>query len=278
VNAIGPPQSPSVTVSRLAWQGGAIRAGNRTVPDETPIALTYNRATLAVMLASPADLEDFAIGFSLTEGIIEHPGQIEELSVVEAAGGIELRMWLPPARAEIAEHRRRRIAGPSGCGLCGIESLGGALPAVLPVGSASRFDPNEIAAAANALPPRQPLNHATHAVHGAALWKRSQGLVAVREDVGRHNALDKLAGALAQLSCAAEDGIVLITSRLSVELVQKTAAIGAPVIVAVSAPTALAIRIAEEAGITLVGIARQDGFEVFTHPGRLGLENSSRVA
>lgn len=274
MNAIAPARAPSVIASRLAWREGHISDGVRAVPDETPVALTYNRATLAVMLATPTDLEEFAIGFSLTEGIIDNPSQIEELTTVPAAGGLELRMWLHPDRAPLAEQRRRRLAGPSGCGLCGIESLQSAIPPVRAVTTNARFDAAEVFSAVHALPDAQTLNHATHAVHGAAFWQPGEGLVAAREDVGRHNALDKLAGALARLACPADRGILLLSSRLSVELVQKAAAIGVPVVAAVSAPTGLAIRVAAQAGITLVGVARDDGFEVFTHPDRLGLRET----
>lgn len=274
MNAISPARAASVAAPRLAWRDGRVTAGTRMVPDETPVALTYNRAALAVMLATPTDLEDFAIGFSLTEGIIDDPAQIEELMIVPAPGGLELRMWLDPARAKVAEQRRRRLAGPSGCGLCGIESLQGAIPPVRPVATSAHFDPAEVFAAVHALPDAQTLNHATHAVHGAAFWQPKEGLIAAREDVGRHNALDKLAGALARLPFPADRGILLLSSRLSVELVQKAAAIGVPIIAAVSAPTGLAIRVAAQAGITLVGVARKDGFEVFTHPQRLGLQES----
>jgi FdhD protein len=270
-------RSPSVPVSRLAWHNKHASTGTRVVANETPIALTYNRATLAVMLATPADLEDFAVGFSLTEGIIEHPDQVEELSLVEAPGGIELRMWLPPDRAEIAEQRRRRIAGPSGCGLCGIDSLHGALPPVRQVTATAWFSPDQIAAAVNALPDAQRLNHATHAVHAAGFWHPSHGLLAVREDVGRHNALDKLAGALARQPLPPHEGVLLLSSRLSIELIQKAAVLGVGVTVAVSAPTALAIRIADAAGMTVIAVARQDGFEVFTHPERLNLETTQHV-
>lgn len=274
MNAISRGRAASVVAPRLAWHDGQATAGVRAVPDETPIALTYNRATLAVMLATPADLEDFAFGFSLTEGIIDNPSQIEELTIVPAAGGLELRMWLHEDRAPLAEQRRRRLAGPSGCGLCGIESLQGAIPPIRTVTTDARFNAAEVFTAVHALPEAQTLNHATHAVHGAAFWQPGEGLVAAREDVGRHNALDKLAGALARLGCPADQGILLLSSRLSVELVQKAAAIGIPVIAAVSAPTGLAIRVAAKAGITLVGVARDDGFEVFTHADRLGLREA----
>ena len=272
MNAIGPGRAASLAAPRLAWRDGRVTSGVRVVPDETPVALTYNRATLAVMLATPADLEDFAVGFSLTEGIIDNSLQIEEMTIVPAAGGLELRMWLSGERAQIAERRRRRLAGPSGCGLCGIESLDAAIPPVRAVADSARFAADEVFAATRALPDAQTLNHDTHAVHGAAFWLPGEGLVATREDVGRHNALDKLAEALARRGRAASQGILLLSSRLSVELVQKAAAIGVPVIAAVSAPTGLAIRVAQQAGITLVGVAREDGFEVFTHPDRLGLQ------
>ncbi|MGH7155545.1 MAG: formate dehydrogenase accessory sulfurtransferase FdhD, partial [Acetobacteraceae bacterium] len=241
---------PARTVARTLWRDGKAHRGARVLPEETAVVLTYNRATLAVMLATPADLEDFALGFSLTEGIIETPAQLDELKVVALDNGIELRMWLAPERAGIADARRRRLIGPSGCGLCGIESLGDAVRQPSPVVSNVCFAGADVATAMEALPGAQELNRATHAVHAAAFWHPARGMVALREDVGRHNALDKLAGALARQGTAASDGIVLLSSRLSVELVQKAAAIGAPVVAAVSAPTALAVRVAERAGIT----------------------------
>jgi FdhD protein len=266
------------TVRRIAWRDGSAAQGVRTIPEETPVALTYNRAALAVMLATAADLEDFALGFSLTEGIIERPEQLEELEVVPTGDGVELRMWLAEERVAVAEARRRRLAGPSGCGLCGIESLADAVRVPPPVTDGIRFAGGDVAAAMAALPAAQRLNQATHAVHAAGLWIPSRGLVAVREDVGRHNALDKLAGALARQHLAASQGLVLLSSRLSVELVQKAAMMGAPVVAAVSAPTALAVRIAGAAGITLVGVTRQDGFEVFTRSERIDLGRAKDVA
>nr|WP_245258351.1 formate dehydrogenase accessory sulfurtransferase FdhD [Rhodopseudomonas palustris] len=252
--------------------------GTRAVPEETPVAISYNGGTHAVMMATPADLEDFAIGFSLGEGVIANPSQIDSLEIVPLDDGVELRMWIGGAEGERLQQRRRHIAGPTGCGLCGVDSIAEALRPAAIVHAGGRFSPQQIIAAIDALPPLQALNIETRAVHGAAFWTPARGVVALREDVGRHNALDKLAGALARQQIVARDGIVLLTSRVSVEMVQKTAALGAPLLVAVSAPTALAVRMANAAGITLAAIARADGFEVFTHPGRISSGTSEGAA
>jgi FdhD protein len=212
---------------------------------------------------------DFAVGFSLSEGIIQSSADVDSLDIVDLDDGIELRMWLAQSKADRLNERRRHIAGPTGCGICGIDSVAEAVRPAAIVGQGRWFSPQQIMSAMQAVPPLQKLNMETRAVHAAAFWTPARGIVALREDVGRHNALDKLAGALAQDGVSAGEGMVLLTSRVSVEMVQKTAAIGAPLMVAVSAPTALAVRMADAAGITLVAIARSDGFEVFTHPGRV---------
>jgi FdhD protein len=260
---------PIRSVDRQAWRGHGVSTAERTIPEETAVALTYNGGTYAVMMATPQDLADFAVGFSLSEGLVQSSDQIASLDIVDLKNGIELRMWLAPERAALINGRRRQIAGPTGCGLCGVDSIAEALqpPKVVPKGG--RVSQSDVMNAMQSIAPLQQINRETRAVHAAAFWTRSRGVVSVREDVGRHNALDKLHGALKLARLSAGHGMVLLTSRVSVEMVQKTAALGSPIMVAVSAPTALAVRMAEAAGITLIGVARGDGFEVFTHPERV---------
>jgi len=260
---------PVRTVGRQVWRNDSLSEGARLIPEETAIALTYNGGTYAVMMGTPKDLRDFAIGFSLSEGVVQSPEDISSLDIIHLDDGIELRMWLAPAKAELINERRRHIAGPTGCGICGIDSIAEAVRPAAVVARGRSFAPTEILTAMAGIAPLQAINIETRAVHAAAFWTPARGIVALREDVGRHNALDKLAGALAQGNLSASEGMVLLTSRVSVEMVQKAAAMGAPLIVAVSAPTALAVRMAERSGITLIGIARADGFELFTHPERI---------
>ena len=266
------------TADRKIWRDGHLGEGTRLIPEETAIALTYNGGTYAVMMGTPQNLQDFAIGFSLSEGIVQSPEEIESLDIVELDDGIELRMWLKPSSAELVNERRRHIAGPTGCGICGVELIAEAIRPAAIVPKGRTFAPSDIMAAMASMTVLQQINIQTRAVHAAAFWTPAHGLVALREDVGRHNALDKLAGALAQENVCASEGIVLLTSRVSVEMVQKTAAIGAPLMVAVSAPTALAVRTADAAGITLAAIARADGFEIFTHPQRIAVTEHTGVA
>jgi len=257
----------SVPCLGIGYDGGR-EALDRVIPEEVPVALVHDGTTHAVMLATPADLEDFAVGFALTEGVVASPDELGEIEVLHHPNGIELRACLAPAAGRNHSARRRAIVGPTGCGLCGVDSLEAALPPPPVVGPGIAVEPGEIRAALGAMRRAQALGAATRATHAAGAWTRAGGLLAVREDVGRHNALDKLVGALARARLGTPD-MVLITSRVSVEMVQKTAVLGAPVLVAVSAPTALALATAEAAGITLAAVARDDGFELFTHRGRI---------
>jgi FdhD protein len=261
--------APVHRVKREVWRRQGFAAGERAIPEETAISFTYDGGSYAVMMATPQDLDDFAYGFSLTEGIVGSTGDIERLEIIAEDLGIELRMWLKAPSGAAYGERRRHLAGPTGCGLCGIESLAEAVRVPRKVQSKASFRPEEIMTALAALGPAQALNRETRAVHAAAFWRPGERLVALREDVGRHNALDKLAGALARRRISAADGFVVFTSRVSVEMIQKAAAIGVPLAVAVSAPTALAVRMAEAAQMTLVAVARGDGFEIFTRPERI---------
>ncbi|MCB6178078.1 formate dehydrogenase accessory sulfurtransferase FdhD [Rhodobacter sp. Har01] len=239
------------------------------LPEEAAVALSFNGTTQAVMMATPADLEDFAYGFALTEGIAT-AAEIERIDIEQAGQGLDVQTWLfPHAQSRLAD-RRRTMAGPVGCGLCGIDSVEQALRPVARVApSAFRMTPDQVHQAAQGLRDRQPLHDLTHAAHCAALWQPG-GLTMVREDVGRHNALDKLIGAATRPGAAPlGDFAVVLTCRVSVDMVQKAAAFGAPVIIAMSAPTAHAADLADEAGITLIAGLRGGQFHVYSHSDRL---------
>jgi len=259
-----PERAAFEAAPRARWQAGRAEDGVRELPEETAVALVHDATTTAVMMATPADLEDFGLGFSLTEGIVTAPDEIGGLETVECEAGLEVRMWLRRDAAVQLAARRRRLAGPSGCGLCGVDSLAEAVRPPHRVGDGLRVGGSALLEAMNALAVAQPLGSRTRATHAAGWWTPAEGLTLVREDVGRHNALDKLVGALARAHPVRGDGVVLITSRVSVEMVQKAAVAGAQILAAVSAPTTLAVRMAKSAGMTLVAVAREDGFEVFT--------------
>jgi FdhD protein len=250
---------------RLAF-GPSVSAGDRVLPEEVAVALSFNGTTQAVMMSSPGDLADFGYGFALTEGIAA-PEEVLSVEVETVARGLDVQVWLAPqAETRLAE-RRRVMAGPVGCGLCGIDSIDQALrdvPVVRP--SAFRLTVDDVMAAVTALPGAQALHDATRSVHGAAFWNGR--LLMAREDVGRHNALDKLVGGMVRAGIEPE-GAVVLTSRVSTDMVQKVAMLGAPVIIAVSAPTVAAVDLAEAAGITLIALARPDRFEVFAHSDRV---------
>jgi FdhD protein len=255
---------------RLSF-GSSVSPGERVLPEEVAVALSFNGTTQAVMMATPADLEDFGYGFALTEGIAA-PGEVLSVEVEALPRGWDVQMWLRPEAAARLAARRRVMAGPVGCGLCGIDSVEQALrevPMVAP--SSFRMTPSQVMAAVAALPGQQRLHDATRAVHGAAFWNGR--VLLAREDVGRHNALDKLAGGMVRAGIAPA-GAVVLTSRVSTDMVQKVAMLGAPMIIAVSAPTAEAVALAETAGITLIALARPERFEVFSHSDRLTTEDS----
>lgn len=260
---------PRIT-RRLNGAVASYASGDRAVPEETPVAFSYNGTTHAVMMATPSDMEDFAVGFSLSEGIISRLEQIDEINIEDHAEGIDIQIRLAGEAGQDLSDRRRRMAGPVGCGLCGIESIEQALKPVSSVDKVKlELAPDDIAQAVRLLSEIQPLHKETGAVHAAGFYQPGKGIVAAREDVGRHNALDKLAGNLCRSRIEGSSGAIVITSRVSIEMVQKAAIIGASVLIAVSAPTALAIRTAHAAGLTLVALVRGDEFDVFTRPERI---------
>ncbi|MEO3386495.1 formate dehydrogenase accessory sulfurtransferase FdhD [Mesorhizobium sp. CAU 1741] len=270
---------PITSSTRIARRASGTAAAARNVPEETPVALSYAGTTHAVMMASPSDFEDFALGFSLTEGIIASAEEIDTVTVEDAGTGVDIQIRLKDTANTRFQARRRRLAGPVGCGLCGIESIDEAMRSARDVSDASlTLAADDVTRAVKLLSKQQPFHAETGAVHAAGFYIAGKGIVMAREDVGRHNALDKLAGALAKAGIDGGSGAVVVTSRVSVEMVQKAAAIGSPFVLAVSAPTALAIRTAETCGMTLVALVRGDEFDVFTHPERLDIGDARHVA
>lgn len=280
----------------IRWDGGWHAAKPPPAPQEMPVAVVIDGSSQAVLMATPCDLRDFALGFALTEGLIARPDDVLDFEEAEVeAGGFparEARLWLRPGLAAGLAERRRSMVGPVGCGLCGVDSIAAALPAVVPVDSDWTMPPSDVGWAMTALIEGQHLRQQSPAIHGAAFWNGARALV--REDVGRHNALDKLAGALAgQVGVAgpehsgqvldhpaapstalpfdslASQGAIVMSSRISVDLVQKAARLGAPILIGASAPTALALDWAQRAGITVIGRARGETFDLYTHPHRI---------
>jgi len=239
------------------------------VAEEVPVAFVYNGRPHVVMMATPADLEDFAIGFSLSEEIVASAAEIEQVEAVRYSQGIELQMTVSPAVAERLSARGRQLAGRTGCGLCGVQTIDEALRETRPVESGGVLETGSLWRAESELRRFQEYNRATEAMHAAA-WATFDGTIRVaREDVGRHNALDKVIGALARGGVDPRGGFVVMTSRASYELVQKAAVAGIPVLAAVSRPTGLAIRLAEAAGLTLIGLLRGRTASVYAHGERL---------
>ncbi len=249
-------------------QSGMV-ACDETLAEEVPVALVYNGISHAVMLATPADLEDFALGFSLSECVVGRAGEILDLETVERSSGIEIRMQLTAERALALKAHRRSLAGRTGCGLCGTESLDQLVRRGARVDSPSVLSEGAVARALTGLQDNQQLFGLTGAVHAAAWCDATGAIELLREDVGRHNALDKVIGALAQQRRSVSEGFVLMTSRASYEIVQKAAAAGIAVVAAVSAPTGMAVRVAVESGVTLIGFARGERHCVYSHPQRI---------
>ena len=251
------------------WKAGHLTTADDIVAVETPVSLEYNGISHAVMLASPSDLADFALGFSLTEGILHDATELYECEVVEQEQGMLVQMQIAAERFMQLKNKRRNLTGRTGCGLCGAESLEHAIRHPSPVNHQHTTHASLLFAGMHAMQQLQPLQQRSGATHAAA-WMRADGLIScVREDVGRHNALDKLIGALIQTKTDFTQGAVLITSRASYEMVQKAASMNIGLIAALSAPTNLAIQLAEQANVTLVGFVKQDSHVIYAHPERL---------
>lgn len=259
---------------RIAESSSAADAAS--VAEEVPVAMVYNGDPFVVMMASPGDLEDLAVGFSVTEGIVGTASEVRISEVVKHSRGVEVQMVVSDDAARRLAERRRGITARTGCGVCGIESIDEVLRVPRPVPAGGTFSVEALWRAAAELEGRQPVNAETRAVHAAALAGSSGSLEVVREDVGRHNALDKVVGACLKSGKAPAGQFVVVTSRASYELVQKTAAVGIPLLAAVSRPTSLAIQLAEQANITLVGLLRGRTANVYSHPARLRLPPSHR--
>jgi len=251
------------------WRNGQVAELTDAIAEEVPIALVYNDRPHVVMMATPRDLDDFALGFSLSEAIIGAAAELSSIETQTLLEGIEVRLRIPDARAEALESRHRNLTGRTSCGLCGAQALEDAVRQPPRVGSGPAIDADVLHRALAQMHDRQPLNVATGATHAAA-WANLNGDIALlREDVGRHNALDKVIGAMTEAGERPYEGFLVVTSRASYEMVQKSATVGIALLAAISAPTALAIHLADETGMTLVGFARPESHVIYTHPERV---------
>lgn len=263
---------PLSTCEVTQWQDGEQVQAQDCLAEETPVALIYNGVSHAVMLATAQDLEDFALGFSLSEGIVQTASELYGVEVRAQADGIELHCDIASERFMQLKDRRRTLAGKTGCGLCGAESLSQAMRYPQLLLTDTKFSAASIKLGLNAIHAQQLLQKETGATHASAFVLADGTVTIVREDVGRHNALDKLIGALQKMRTQQDqplDGFIITTSRASFEMVQKTATAGIAMLVAVSAPTGLAVRVAEQCGLALVGFARQNRFVVYSHNERI---------
>ncbi len=262
-----PATSSEVSVER--WSRGELSSTTDRVAEEMPVALVYHGVPHVVMLATPADLEDFAVGFTLSEGLVDRPDEIRSVEVEHGDGVSDVRVTVAWERFSDLLQRRRNLTGRTGCGLCGAETRDDAIREIPPVGPGPSVANADLHAAIGELSSRQPINETTGSVHAAAWVIPDRGIQLVREDVGRHNALDKAIGAVVRSGGDFSQGYMLVTSRASFEMVQKSAAVGISLLAAFSAPTALAVRLAQKSGLTLVAFARPDRHVVYAHPHRL---------
>lgn len=257
-----------VRVARVTWEEGRLSRDMDTVVSEIPVALVYNGVSHVVTMATPSHLQDLALGFSLSEGILDTPHQLLDCEIHEREQGLELAMSITGRAFDRLRRRRRNLTGRTGCGLCGLESLEQAIPPLARVEAGYRVRHRALQRAVAALADAQTLRRQTGGVHGAAWCNTAGEIELVREDVGRHNALDKLLGALREGEYAAA-GCILVTSRASYEMVAKVAACRIPVLAAVSAPTSLAVQLAQEYGVTLAGYAQRGRQVIYSHPERM---------
>lgn len=259
----------AISVRRIGLEQAVDTVTNRHVPIEAPIALEYCGLGYAVMMASPNNLEDFAIGHAVAEGLVAHAADVTAIHVAEVEGGWVVRADLPAAARDRLYQRARTRVSDSSCGLCGVDSVAEALRPLPPVVANPSTSRAAITRALHDLDGHQPLNHATGAVHAAAFCNPEGAILTVREDVGRHTALDKLIGATARANMSMTTGFVLLSARCSFELVEKTVRAGAPALVTISAPTSLAVDRAKHAGLTLLALARADSVLVINDPAGL---------
>ncbi len=265
----GRPRAVAAEVTVDRWVRGVTTRTADEVAEEIPVALVYHNVPHVVMLATPANLEDFAVGFTLSEGLVAQPEEIREVQVTLGAESADVRVTVAWERFTELLHRRRNLTGRTGCGLCGAETAEEAIRECKPVGPGPAVSVAGLHAAIEELRSLQPINARTGSVHAAAWVVPGRGIHLVREDVGRHNALDKAIGALVRERADLASGYMLVTSRASYEMVQKTASVGISFLAALSAPTGFAVRLAQRTGLTLVAFARRDQHVVYTHPHRL---------
>jgi FdhD protein len=268
-HAVDVPDAVSATLEVERWTRGTLTHATDQIAEEMPVALVYHEVPHVVMLATPADLEDYAVGFTLSEGLVARADEIRGVEVIQGAASADVKITVAWERFTQLVQRRRNLAGRTGCGLCGAETAADAIRETGPVPAGVSITSAELHVAIAQLSGRQPINARTGSVHAAAWVVPGAGIQVVREDVGRHNALDKTIGALVRASCDFSAGYMLITSRASYEMVQKCTTLGISLLVALSAPTAFAVRLARRSGLTLVAFARADQHVVYANPQRL---------